>query len=114
MMYTQKIQTWKDNWNDVIRYVIFKDAPLKELMLIPENTSIVNFIDKYFIQNEVGDEILCDEKVRVVYYDSKGKDTGNKGVRLHYKEFDIFVRDDVLHTASDDRLQNRYDLIAER
>lgn len=113
-MYTQKTQTWKDNWNDVIRYVLFKDTLLKELLLLPEPTTIVQFVDKYFVQDEAGSEILTDEKVRIVYCDTRGKDTGNKGVRIHYKEFDIFVRDDVLHNATDDRLQNRYDLIADR
>lgn len=113
-MYVQKTQTWKDNWNDVIRYVIFKDAILKELMLVPENTPITTFIDKYFIQDEMASEILTDERVRVIYYDSRPSDTGNKGVKQCYKEFDIFVREDVLHNATGDRLQNRFDLIAER
>lgn len=31
-----------------------------------------------------------------------------------YKEFYIYVKDDVLHNATSDRLQYRYDLIAER
>lgn len=113
-MYAQKLQTWKDNWNDVIRYVLFKDSVLKQLMLLPDDTTITKFVDKYFVQDEVGSEILTDEKVRIVYYDSRGRDTGNKGVRNHYKEFDIFVKEDVLHTATNDRLQNRFDLIAER
>ena len=113
-MYTYKTQTWKDNWNDVVRYVIFRDDLLKRQMLLPENTSIIQFVDKYFVQDEMASEILTDEKVRIVYYDSRGRDTGNKNVKLRYKEFDIFVREDVLHNATDDRLQNRYDLIAER
>lgn len=113
-MYTEKQQTWKDNWNDVIRYVLFKDQVLKDLMLIPEGTSIIDFTSKYFVQDEIASEIITDERVRVTYYDSRPRDTGNKGVKLRYKEFDIFVRDDVLHNADMDRLKLRYDLITER
>ena len=111
----EKNHTWQDNWNDVIRYVIFKDKKLKELMLIPEKTTITQFIDKYFIQDENVGEILTDEAVRISYYDSaSGKDTGNQNVFLKYKEFDIYVKEDVLHNATDDRLQYRYHLIANR
>lgn len=74
----------------------------------------MQFIDKYFIESETSDETITDEKVRISYYDSKGRDTGNKNVRLRYKEFDIYVRKDVLHNATADRLQCRYDLIADR
>ena len=113
-MYIEKTKTWKDNWNDIIRYVIFQDEKLKSLMLVPEKTDILHFIDKYFIENTSGDEILTDEKVRVIYYDAEGGDTGNMNVKAMYKEFDIYVREDVLHNADRDRLKNRYDLIAER
>lgn len=114
MYYVEKTHTWKDNWNDIIRYVFFKDEKLRDLMLIPDGISITQFIDKYFVEDVVAGEILTDEKVRVVYYDSDGRDTGNKNVLNRYKEFDIYVRDEVLHNATKDRLQNRYDLIAER
>lgn len=84
-------------------------------MLIPEKTTITQFIDKYFIQDENVGEILTDEAVRISYYDSaSGKDTGNQNVFLKYKEFDIYVKEDVLHNATDDRLQYRYHLIANR
>ena len=29
--YVEKSHSWDDNWNDVIRYVLFKDDKLKEL-----------------------------------------------------------------------------------
>jgi hypothetical protein len=35
-------------------------------------------------------------------------------VRAKYKEFDIYVRDKEMHTASNDRLKSRAELIAER
>ena len=113
-MYVEKTKTWKDNWNDIIRYVFFPDEKLLSLMCVPKDTPITKFIEKYFIEDAVSSELLTDEKVRIIYYDSDGSDTGNKGVLNRYKEFDIFVKDDVLHTATKDRLQNRYDLICER
>ena len=79
-------------------------------MCVPNDTPITKFIEKYFIEDAVSSELLTDEKVRIIYYDSDGSDTGNKDVLNRYKEFDIFVKDDVLHTATKDRLQNRYDL----
>lgn len=104
----EKIHTWSDNWNDVIRYVLFKDKKLLELMCVPPETTITKFIDQYFIEDESPDEVIIKEQVRIAYYDSKGRDTGNKNVRNKYKEFDIYVKDDVLHNATPDRLQKRY------
>lgn len=113
-MRTEKIVTWNDNWNDVIRKVIFPDAKLKEQMLVPSGTTITQFIDKYFIQDAAPDELVTDEKVRVSYYDTEGRDSGNRNVKGKYKEFDIFVKEDHLFNATDDRLKRRSNLIAER
>ena len=113
-MRVEKTRTWDDNWDDVVRSVIFKDDKLKALMCIPDGTTITKFIDKYFIEDENPDEILTDEKVRITYYDSPGRDTGNKNVFNRYKEFDIYVKQDVVHNATEDRLKKRYKLIAER
>jgi DNA-directed RNA polymerase subunit L len=109
MSTVEKTRTWKDNWNNVIRDVLFQDKKLRELMLIPEDCTILQFIDKYFVEDENPDEIMTNEQVRIVYYDSRGRDTGNANVRFRYKEFDIYVHKDVLHNATHDRLQNRYD-----
>lgn len=114
MRTVEKTTTWKDNWNNVIRDVLFADDKLRELMLLPKNCTIIQFIDKYFIEDENTDELMTNERVRISYYDAKGRDTGNQNVRLRYKEFDIYVHKDVLHNATNDRLQNRYDLIADR
>ena len=114
MARVEKTRTWKDNWNNVIRYVLFPDEKLKRLMKIPTGTSITDFIDRYFVQDENAGEILINEPVRIVYWDSEGRESGNMNVRNKYKEFDIFVKDDILHNATEDRLQFRYDLIAER
>lgn len=83
-------------------------------MLLPADCTITQFRDKYFIEDENPDEILTDEKVRIACYDASGRDTGNARVRNRYKNFDIYVKEDVLHNATKDRLQNRYDLIADR
>ena len=114
MRTVEKTRTWKDNWNNVIREVLFLDDKLREQMLIPEDCTITQFIDKYFVEDENSDEIITNEKVRISHYDSRGRDVGNANVRFRYKEFDIYVRQDVLHNATNDRLQNRYDLIADR
>lgn len=95
MARVEKKRTWKDNWNNVIRYILFQDEKLRTLMCLPEDVTITRFIDKYFIENENPDEIITDEKVRISYYDSRGGDSGNKDVRIKYKEFDIYVKDDV-------------------
>lgn len=40
----KKLRTWHDNWNNVIRDVLFPDVELKSLMLIPKGTGIKDFI----------------------------------------------------------------------
>lgn len=114
MKYVQKIKTWKDNWNDIIRYVLFQDDKLKQLMLIPDSTNIIDFIDKYFIENVSGDELIFNEKVRIVWYDKQMDSTGNKNVRSMHKQIDIFVKQNVSHNADHDRLRMRHDMIATR
>ena len=112
-MYVEKTRTWNDNWNNVIRDVLFPDEKLKQQMMIPEGTSVVQFIDKYFINSAAADEIVTDEKVRIVYYDGKGRNL-QRNVYMKYKEFDIYVREEFLYTATYDRLKSRFSLIAER
>lgn len=112
--YVPKIHTWKDNWNDIVRYVIFQDEQFLKLLCVKDNVSITEFIEKYFIQIKSGSELLTNEKVRILYYDDEGSDTRNKNVRGKTKQFDIYVRDDVLHSGSRDKLVNLYDLITER
>lgn len=114
MYYNEKIKTWKDNWNDVIRYVLFKDEKLKQLMCLPKDCTIIQFVDKFFIEDANGSEQLKNEFVRIVAYDTDGAYTGNANVLERLKEFDIYVKEDVLRTASNDRLQKRTDLITER
>lgn len=112
--YVEKTRTWHDNWNNVVRNVIFPDQKLKELMMIPEGTDIVKFMEKYFIRDGSTDELLTDEKVRIVHRDDLGFGTFNPNVRGKYHSFDIFIKENEEHTASDDWLQSRQVLIAER
>ena len=112
--YVEKTRTWQDNWNNVVRNVLFPDVKLKQLMLVPPGTDIMKFQDKYFIRDGSTDELLTNEKVRVVTHDEEGSETWNKGVRVKYKVFDIFVSEDVEHTADVDRIKSRQILIAER
>jgi hypothetical protein len=112
--YVEKERTWADNWNNVIRDVFYPDAKLKALMLVPEGTPITEFIQRYMIEDAPPDEVITNEKVRVAYYDTQGQMDKYHKVRRKWKEFEIYVHKDVLHTATSDRLQKRYDLIAGR
>ena len=112
--YVEKTRTWQDNWNNVVRNVLFRDEKLKELMKVPEGTDIMTFQKKYLIRDGSTDELLTNEKVRIVVYDTEGLATFNKGVHVKYKIFDIFVSEDVEHTADVDRLKSRQVMIAER
>ena len=112
--YVEKTRTWQDNWNNVVRNVLYPDEKLKALMLVPEGTDIIEFQKKYFIRDGSTDELLTNEKVRVVYHDDQGRDMYNRGVNLKYKSFDIYVKEDIEHTADIDRLKSRQVLVAER
>lgn len=114
MRYIEKIKTWDDNWNDVIRYDFFQDTVLKAQMCVPPQTTINQFIENYFIEDAATDQLLTNELVRVTYYDNQGVDTGNKNVLLRYKEFDIYVKRTHLYNATTDRIKSRKLLIAER
>lgn len=83
-------------------------------MLVPEGTDILTFISKYFIRDISTDELLTNEKVRIVHGDTSSLHTGNPLVQGKYKHFDIFVSEDVEHTATRDKLQSRQVLIAQR
>lgn len=106
IQYVHKVHTWNDNWNDIIRYVIFPDPILRKLMCLDDSITITKFRDKYFINDRATtNEIVTDENVRILWYDNEGRETGNAHVRNRYKEFDIFVKNDVLYNATDDRLK---------
>ena len=112
--YVEKTRTWQDNWNNVIRNVLFQDDKLKMLMLVPVGTDIITFEKKYFIRDGSTDELLTNEKVRIVTHDDQGLGMFNHGVHGKYKTFDIYCKEDEEYTADVDRLKRRQVLIAER
>lgn len=108
------INTWMNDWNDIIRYVIFPDPILRNLMCLPEDISIINFIDNYFIRAGYTNELLEKEDVRIVYGDVDSRETDVPNVMENILSFDIYVRTQKLHNATNDRLQYRTHLIANR
>nr|DAK95875.1 MAG TPA: hypothetical protein [Caudoviricetes sp.]DAW64129.1 MAG TPA: hypothetical protein [Caudoviricetes sp.] len=104
---------WINDWNDIIRHVIFSDKELMNLMKIPEKTSIIDFIDRYFIRAGFTNKILSNEDVRIVY-GSTSSATNIDGVTSNVMNFDIYVKLENLHNVGVDRLVMRTQLIAQR
>lgn len=105
---------WLKAWNTIIREVIWRDHDLKVLMKMPPKTGILQFCDRYFIRAGYSNKLLTDEVCRIVYSDIQGSDTAVPNVRKNMMTFDIYVKDEELHNASDDRLMMRTHLIADR
>lgn len=105
--------SWLREWNDIIRYVIFPDEELRSLMELPEKTSIMTFIDKYFIRTSTVSEPLTDEIVRISY-GTYGTNPDVPHVLDQRISFEIYVQKKHLHNVGDDRLMYRTELIAER
>lgn len=85
-------------------------------MLIPADRqgNIREFIRRYFVEDAMPDELIVDEDVRIIYYDTEGTKHGNPHVTKKYLAFDIYTKDDVLYNATSDRLQRRDKLICQR
>lgn len=107
------VRTWHDAWNDIIRDVIFADDQLKRLMKIPEDTNIIDFIDRYFIRAGFTNNLLTNESVRIVYGDVFS-DLQTYKVSRNEMSFDIYVKTEDLHNVEKDRLVLRTNRIAER
>ena len=105
---------WLKEWNEIIRRVIFADKELKELMLIPEDTDIITFIDKYFVRAGASDTLVENEKVRIVYGTIVDSDINNPKATRNSLQMDIYVKKEYLHNADRDRLLYRTQLIARR
>ena len=105
---------WIDNWNKIIRKVIWPDHDLKVLMKMPPKTGILQFIDRYFIRAGYSNTLLTDEVCRIVYGDVQGSETDVPNVTKNMIMFDIYVKQSELHNVGDDRLKLRTHLIAER
>lgn len=107
-------RTWNDNIADVVRSVFYKSDELKSLLMIPNNekNNIQAFVDKYFVNDPAGEELLKDESVRVLYYAEEGSETNNAHVLKKYLTFDIFVKNKYRYNASNDGLKARDKMIA--
>lgn len=105
---------WINSWNTIIRNVIWRDYPLKQLMKLPPKTGILQFCERYFIRAGYTNTLLTDETCRIIYSDVQGSDTKVPNVRKNMMLFDIYVKQEELHNIGDDRLISRADLIAER
>lgn len=110
----QRLSGWSNDWRNIIRNTIFKDDELKSLMMLPEKCNIIDFRDKYFIKAGYTNTLLEDQKVRIVYADIQGEDANVPNVRKNMMTFDIYVKKDCLYNATNDRLQMRTQLIADR
>lgn len=108
------MMNWIKDWNTIIRDVIWNDYELIELMKIPPATNILQFCDRYFIRAGYTSALLTDEVCRIVYSDVQGSDTEVPNIRKNMMTFDIYVKQEELHNADDDRLMLRTHLIAER
>lgn len=105
---------WVNEWNNIIRDLIFADEELKTLMKIPEGTTIINFIDSYFIRAGYAGKVLTNQAVRIVYGVPYAEDTNNPNVKRNSIDFDIYVKDTEAHNVCNDRLVFRNQMIAER
>ncbi len=85
-------------------------------MRIPESSrsNIREFIGKYFIEDAMPDEPVVNEDVRVIYYEEEGSKLGTPHVTKKILSFDIYVKESMLYNATNDRLQRRDKLIAQR
>ena len=105
---------WMNAWNTIIRQIIFPDETLKNLMKVPAKTKIIPFTNNFFIRAGYTNKVLTDEVCRIIYADVQGSDTKVPNVKRNMMTFDIYVRQDELHTAGDDALMFRTHLIAAR
>lgn len=105
---------WINAWNKIIRKVIWQDTKLKSLMKLPPKTTIMQFIDRYFIRAGYSNTLLTDEVCRIVYSDVQPTETDVPNITRNTMLFDIYVKTEELHNIGDDRLIMRTHLIAAR
>jgi len=105
---------WTNNWNTIIRKVIWPDHELKVLMKMPPKTGILQFNTRYFIRAGFTNELLTDEVCRIIYADTNSNETAAPNVKKKIMTFDIYVKKEEMYNIGDDRLISRLDLIADR
>lgn len=82
-------------------------------MIPAKDMNLSSFITRYFLVDEMGAELITNEKVRILYYTSEGRDFGDR-VKTNHLHFDIYTKRDEVYTATPDRLKRRDKLIAQR
>lgn len=95
-----KTRTWEDNWNNVIRRVLFPSTELKSEMLIPatSQSNIKTFITKYFVEDVATDELIIDEDVRILWsIEDNPYVRGSRNVHEKYLVMDIYTKRDKLY-----------------
>lgn len=107
-------KNWEEHFADIIVDYFFADEELKELMMIPKDTKIIKFIEKYFIRAGFTSEVLTDEPVRIVYGSPMSRETASNGVMRNELSFDVYVNKDYEHNYSNNRLLYRGRAIANR
>ena len=105
---------WIDDWNAIIRDVIFEDEELKALMKLPKDVSLLEFVDEYFVRAGYTTKLLTDQTVRIVYGETRSSETRNPKVNKQELSFDIYVKLKDVRNAEKDRLVMRTHLIANR
>ena len=85
-------------------------------MCIPEDKqeNIREFIDRYFIEDAMPDELVLNEDVRVICYETEGTQLGSPHVLRKLLAFDIYVKEDDLYNVGTDRLVRRDKKIGQR
>lgn len=83
-------------------------------MEIPENTTIIQYITKYFMEAGRTGTPLTNENVRVIYGETHAQDTPAPNVKLKELNIDIFVKYEEQYNYGEDRLLSRDRLIANR
>ena len=105
---------WVNEFNNIIRRIIFPDRKLRVLMNLPEDTTIITFIDRYFMRVGTSSVPLKDEDVRIVYSTVGTGLAQDVHVLRQELSFDIYVKLSALHNVGNDRLVYRTELIADR
>lgn len=105
---------WTNNWNTIIRKVIWPDHELKVLMKVPPKAGILQFDRRYFIKAGFTNALLTDEVCRIIYSETPIGDTNVPNIKRKLLTFDIYVKDSDMYNVGDDRLVSRLDLIADR
>lgn len=108
------IKTWTMRWDDILRDVLFPDEELATLMMIPENTDIITWINKYFVDYAICTELVTDEDVRILWSEDQATHTPNPLVNKRKMTFDIYVKTQHIKDASDDLLMSRARLISQK